>query len=58
MHTPYHIHLVQQKRFPDSSTDYKIKYKITSGANLDGYCESDLGSCLGDMKSTSVIIVL
>ena len=56
MHNPSQLHLGAAKRvlrYIKGTLDYGIKFCKSTTLNRHGYCDSDWGGCLDDMKSTS-----
>ena len=56
MHTPSHFHYAAAKRvlrYIQGTTSYGIRYNKNKEVQLHGYCDSDWGGCVDDMKSTS-----
>ncbi|KAG6515127.1 hypothetical protein ZIOFF_025512 [Zingiber officinale] len=56
MQSPSHFHLGAAKRvlrYVQGTTDLGLSFQKNHALNLVGYCDSDLGGSLDDMKSTS-----
>jgi hypothetical protein len=56
MHSPSHFHFAAAKRvfrYIQGTTSYGIRYCRKSIVKLIGFCDSDWGGCVDDMKSTS-----
>ena len=56
MHNPSHFHLGAAKRvlrYIQGTMNYGIRFNKKEDAKLVGYCDSDWGGCIDDMKSTS-----
>lgn len=56
MHCPSHFHLGAGKRvlrYLQGTLNYGIKYYKNVNVKLTGFCDSDWGGCVDDMKSTS-----
>jgi hypothetical protein len=56
MHSPSHFHFAAAKRvlrYIQGTTSYGIRYCRKSILKLIGFCDSDWGGCVDDMKSTS-----
>ncbi|XP_042418546.1 secreted RxLR effector protein 161-like [Zingiber officinale] len=56
MQSPSHFHLGAAKRvlrYVQGTTDLGLSFQNNHALNLVGYCDSDLGGSLDDMKSTS-----
>jgi len=56
MHSPSHFYYAAAKRvlrYIQGTTSYGIRYNKNKEVQLLGYCDSDWGGCVDDMKSTS-----
>jgi hypothetical protein len=56
MHSPSHFHFAATKRvlrYIQGTTGYGIRYYRNYTVKLLGFCDSDWGGCVDDMKSTS-----
>ncbi|XP_026430848.1 uncharacterized protein LOC113327958 [Papaver somniferum] len=56
MSSPSHLHLGAEKRllrYIQGTMNFGIMYSRNLDVKLVGYCDSDLGGCIDDMKSTS-----
>jgi hypothetical protein len=56
MHSPSHFHFAAAKRvlrYIQGTTSNEIRYCGNSKVKLLGFCDSDWGGCVDDMKSTS-----
>ena len=55
MHSPSHFYYAAAKRvlrYIQGTTSYGIRYNKNKEVQLLGYCDSDWGGCVDDMKST------
>jgi len=56
MHSPSHFHFAAAKRvlsYIQGTTSYGIRYCRKSNVKLIGFCDSDWGGCVDNMRNTS-----